>query len=176
MQRRRGGSAQDKVWRGVADPQKKLEKNVRADVRSKRSRTSLQLSLENKALKRHLAGYLAALKAAPADTRIVGLVVVINGKVGSADVYAHPALFRKMWPKLLHAAATEAVADQSRARFKPVPREAVARFLKQAREGGKAKIRRRGTVDVALRRNNKSIFTETRDGKDGWVHRSYVAY
>lgn len=176
VQRRRLPSAQGEVWRRVTELQKKLEKNVKADVRAKRSRTSLQLSLENKALKRNLDGFLKALTAAPAGSRIAGVVVVINGKVSSADVYAHPALFRKMWPKLLHAAATEAVAETPKAGFTPASKETVTAFLAQARTGGKVKLHRRGGVDIALRRNKKSIFSETRAGKDGWVHRSYVAY
>ena len=177
VQRRAGGSTQDQVWRGVARLQKKLEKNVKADVRSRSSRTSLQLSLENKALKQKLSGYQTALAGAPGKAaNVVGIVVVINGKVSTADVYAHPVLFRKMWPKLLHAAATEAIAEQRKASFKAIDARAVNGFLQKAREGGKLQIRRRGRVNLALRRNKQSIFSETRTGKDSWVHRSYVAY
>lgn len=178
VQLRRGGSTQDRVWRGVAQLQKKLEKNVKSDVRSKASRTSLQLSLENKALGRSIKGYQSALAAKlPKGTGIVGVVVVINGKVSTADVYAHPVLFRKLWPKLLHAAATEAIAEQKKASFKHLNKAAVRGFMEKARQGGKVKVRRRGNVDVALRRSKKSIFSETRiGGKDRWVHRSYVAY
>ncbi len=182
IQRRAGGSTQDQVWRGVARLQKKLAKNVKSDVRSGKSRTSLQLSLENKALRRTLMGYRTALAGAPGKLgpgkfgHVVGAVVVINGKVSTADVYAHPALFRKMWSKMLHAAATEAVAEQRKSSFKPLDQAAVQGFLKQAHRGGTLQVRRRGKVNVALRRNKKSIFSETRVGKDRWVHRSYVAY
>jgi hypothetical protein len=177
VQRRRGGSTQDKVWRGVARLQKQLEKNVKSDVRSKSSRTSLQLSLENKALRRTLRGYQVALGRAPDKrARVIGVVVVINGKVSTADVYAHPVLFRKMWPKLLHAAATEAIAEQKKSSFKSMDATAVQAFLSQAHQGGKLQVRRRGRVNLALRKNKKSIFSETRVGKDNWVHRSYVAY
>ena len=177
VQRRAGGSTQDQVWRGVARLQKKLAENVKSDVRSGKSRTSLQLSLENKALRRTLMGYRTAIAGAPGKLgNVVGAVVVINGKVSTADVYAHPALFRKMWSKLLHAAATEAVAEQRKSSFKPIDQAAVQGFLKQAHRGGTLQVRRRGKVNVALRRNKKSIFSETRVGKDSWVHRSYVAY
>jgi hypothetical protein len=178
VQLRRGGSTQDQVWRGVARLQKKLEKNVKSDVRSKASRTSLQLSLENRALRRSIKGYQSALAATPSKgAAIVGVVIVINGKVSTADVYAHPVLFRKMWPKLLHAAATEAIAEQKKASFKHLKKAAVTTFLQKARQGGDVKVRRRGNVNVALRRSKKSIFSETRiGGKDRWVHRSYVAY
>ena len=35
----------------------------------------------------------------------------INGRLNSADLYATPELFRKLWPKLLEAAALEALTE-----------------------------------------------------------------
>ena len=43
---------------------------------------------------------------------MIGFVFAINGKLNSGDVYASPDLFAKMYPKLLHAAALEAVAER----------------------------------------------------------------
>ena len=44
---------------------------------------------------------------------VIGIVMVINGKINSADIYGSSALFVKLWPKLLKAAAIEAVAESS---------------------------------------------------------------
>ena len=41
-----------------------------------------------------------------------GAVFVVNGKLNCADLYATPALFRQMWPKLLWAMTVEALVEQ----------------------------------------------------------------
>lgn len=49
-----------------------------------------------------LAPYLANLRERVASQkRIVGIVVAINGKIESADLFESTPLFRKLWPKLL---------------------------------------------------------------------------
>jgi hypothetical protein len=46
----------------------------------------------------------------------VGVVWAINGAPSHADRYAAPALFAKLWEKLLRAAATEALREGRRVR------------------------------------------------------------
>lgn len=173
-------SNQSQVWREVDKLQKKLSRNAAADVRSRKSRTSLQLSLENKALRAAVAKYVAALSAAPTKAAgrkpVVGVVVVINGKITGADVYAHPALFTRLWPKLLRAAATEALSEKD-AKKQQQPRTGdVAAFLAEARTAGKEKNLRRGSLTIHQRRGKKAVFSESRTGKKQWIHRSIVVY
>ncbi len=76
------------------------------------SPTSLQLTLENKKVKEAAEKYtkvLSAIIEGRDDT--IGFAFAINGEANSADLYASRALFRKLWPKLLKAAAVEAVAE-----------------------------------------------------------------
>lgn len=42
---------------------------------------------------------------------VVGLIAVTGGKVIGADVFAHPGLFQKQYPALLHSYATDAVTS-----------------------------------------------------------------
>jgi hypothetical protein len=42
--------------------------------------------------------------------KIVGVIVAINGKIESVDVFESTPLFRKLWPKLLKSYALDAVA------------------------------------------------------------------
>jgi hypothetical protein len=49
----------------------------------------------------------------PKNADVIGIVMVINGKINSADTYGSSELFVKLWPKLLIAAAIEAVAESS---------------------------------------------------------------
>ena len=52
------------------------------------------------------------LPLAEAHMEATGAVFVLGGKFNSAELYATPALFRQMWPKLLYAMAVEALVEQ----------------------------------------------------------------
>jgi hypothetical protein len=104
--------SQTEVWRKVDELQRDLSARLAAPVASDRSRTSLQLSLENDRLKEAVEAYAKALEAKGlADDDVVGVAVAIGGRIVSADRYPSNGLFRKMWPKLVRAAATEALAE-----------------------------------------------------------------
>ena len=47
-----------------------------------------------------------------ANPEATGAVFVLSGKFNSAELYATPALFRQMWPKLLYGLSVEALAEQ----------------------------------------------------------------
>jgi hypothetical protein len=105
---------QPAVWDNVKQNQDKVSANLGVRVNAEESPTSFQLTLESSALEAKVAAYEAALKAAGEDRdNIIGVVFVVNGQIAGAEVYASNALFRKVWPKLLNAAAVEAVADRT---------------------------------------------------------------
>lgn len=178
-QARRGddtSARQSEVWASVAAAQRKLTQNLGAAVAARESASSLQLALENEKLAEARARYLAALRTpGEASDDIVGFVTVINGHINSAEVYPSNALFRKMWPKMVEAAATEAIAEKD---GKPAPApstDEVARFLAAADTG---KAEDAGTIAGLqnTRRNAEQAMTlETRTAAGGLVHRAYVA-
>jgi hypothetical protein len=103
---------QAEVWRKVEVLQRGLSDNLAGSVVSERSRTSLQLTLEHEKLKAAQEAYVAALEPAGLrDDDVIGVAVAIGGRITGADVYPSNGLFRKMWPKLVRAAATEALAE-----------------------------------------------------------------
>ncbi len=51
------------------------------------------------------------LPLARAHQETTGAVFVVNGNLNCADLYATPALFQQIWPKLLWAMTVEAVVD-----------------------------------------------------------------
>ena len=110
-----GPSGQGEVWRSVSSVQEMLSAKLAAPVASETSRTSLQLTLENERLKAAQEGFIAALepKGLEGDD-VIGVVLAVNGKIASADIYPSNGLFRKMWPKLIRAAATDAFAHRRR--------------------------------------------------------------
>jgi hypothetical protein len=126
------------VWANVRAEQEKLSRNLGAAVNAPASPSSLQLALESPAVRAKVGEYRSALLEAGADRPgVVGVVFVVNGKVTSADVYGSNGLFRRAWPRLLEAAATEAQAEATAGRAPaPPPAREVERFLAQAEQPG----------------------------------------
>jgi len=106
---------QQKVWDAVAAAKENL---VNANSLRESSSTSLNEQLLDRSIQKRLGAYAKALgKAIDKKDHAVGLVTAVNGKLSTADVYADPAIFKKLYPRLLAAAALEAMS---------VPAEAVA--------------------------------------------------
>jgi hypothetical protein len=169
---------QGAIWRNVGQMQEKYASALGTDVRAAQSRTSLQLSLENAKLKAAIEAFVAALADAPrrgGRPGAVGAVVSLGGKIASADLYPVPALFDKMWPKLLRAAATEALAERKMPPAPPPSAEAVRVFLAAA-EAGKFE---RKDIDklnrMELRDGARAFMFEARRSDGGWVHKNYLA-
>ena len=55
------------------------------------------------------------LPLAEAHKEATGVVCLLGGKLDNAELYATPALFRQMWPKLLGAMSVEALIQQKNA-------------------------------------------------------------
>ena len=174
---RPSADSQGEVWRNVDALQRQLSASLAAPVASERSRTSLQLSLENDKLKAAQEGYVAALEPVGLkDDDVIGVAIAIGGRVASAEMYPSNGLFRKMWPKLVRAAATEAIAlaDKAAAPAAPAP-EAVSAFLAEA-DKGTASERALGSIaKVETREAERTLSVTAAAPKGGFLHRSYLA-
>jgi hypothetical protein len=173
------GSHQVEIWRGVEEIQDKLSSNLGAPVAAPRSQTSLQLALENDRLAAMQAEYIAALQSKGEDgDDIVGYVFAVNGKVSSGDVYPSNGLFRKMWPKLLRAAATEAIGERDAANAPAPPPDAVKGFIADAETGKLVEAKTKERTRIGVRENANAMSLETRAADapaSAWIHRSYIA-
>jgi hypothetical protein len=169
------GLRQQQVWDGVQREQKKLSAATGGNVAAPASATSLQLALENKKLAETRNAYVTALKAAgAADDDIVGFVFAVNGKINSAEIYSSNGLFRKMWPKLLDAGATEAIGQKHDSKDTAPAVDAVLAFLAGV-DGGRASEKPLNFgVRRVTRESDKAFQFETAPAA-GWVHRSYLA-
>lgn len=170
---------QSEVWRQVENAQVSVATNaavisgVNSSVGSKRSPSSLQLTLESEAMVAAVAKYTKPLSGVAAGKDAVGVAFVINGEINSADVYASPELFAAMWPKLLRAGATEAVRlFQKGKAFPQGSPEAVQAFLRAAADG-KTSNANAGKTKIVTRETDKELVVESLVG-DVWVHRNYV--
>jgi hypothetical protein len=170
---------QQRVWSGVAAIQGDLSSSLNTQVASARSRTSLQLALENENLGTKQAEFVNGLqKSGEADADIIGYVVAINGRLNSAEIYPSNGLFLKMWPRLLRASATEAIKD-SKGESKPLPTTAdVMAFLSDA-QGAHGVDETAANAKVNVRESAGAAMFESRPAAAPaaaeWINRSYLA-
>jgi hypothetical protein len=170
--------SQAEVWQGVAASQSKLSAASNTNVSSSVSRSSLPLTLENEVVRANAEDYIDALgMIVNGKSDVIGFVFAINGEINSADTYASHDLFSKLWPKLLKAAAIEAVSESYVAkRSNVVSNGDVSNFLDEAE---KARIATERTVTdrirTVTRESMRSVLIESHDTeRDTWLHRNYL--
>ncbi|MBN2371341.1 MAG: hypothetical protein JXO72_12730 [Vicinamibacteria bacterium] len=170
--------SQAEVWRNVQAAQESLARKLRTNVRSSISASSLQLTLENEHVRAGVEGYVKAFSPlVQAHNDVVGYAFAVDGRLKSADVYASRALFVKLWPKMLRAAATEALAERTPATAHTPPAiESVRSFLSDARQGRVTEKSLGAEQNAVVRETDEDLIVETRDvRRDGrWIHRNYI--
>ncbi len=167
--------AQARMWASVLETQKKLGRTINRDVADRRSRSSLQLTLENDAVGAAVSGFETALGGlADKHPDAVGYVAAIGGTIDRGDEFESAALFGKLWRRQLRAVSTEALARLSaRPAALPTP-EAVAAFIDRARAAGTSLRKMPGGLRVITGWTERSAYAETvRDG-GRWLHRRFI--
>jgi len=169
--------SQQDVWNAVAKTQATLAASLGEDVAAAESPTSLQLTLENKKLEAAIADHVAALTTlADRHGDAIGYVYAVDGRISGGDVYPSPTLFRKLWPKLLAADATEAVAQRAAAApDRVLTIDDVVAFLVAADGAASTAEQLPAGVTLISRSSDDVAAFETRTAaSDSWVHRSYI--
>jgi hypothetical protein len=168
--------SQQEVWSEVSKAQDKLSSNVGEKVNSAKSESSLQLSLENKKVKAMVGAYLDKLSDITDGKRnVIGYAFAINGKINSADVYVSNSLFKKLWPKMLKAAAVEAVAKAGESSYSTVTTANVTAFLSDSQKGKASETAVSGRSKVITRESKKNVVFEAVDSvRKLVVHTNYV--
>lgn len=174
------GGGQQRVWNEVAQNQQKLSRSTRAEVASAASPSSFQLSLEHPKVQESVDAYVAKLEEIVAEKEdVIGCAVAVNGKVVAADMYGSSALFRKLWPKLLRSAATEAAAEVPADAKGPMPTVSAGHvhdLLRDAEAGKKSEKDVRGEIIVTTAESKANVMFESRaKDADAYMHRSYLA-
>jgi len=98
--------------------------------------------------------------------------------LSSADVYSSGELFRKFWPRLLKAAAVEAVAElPSEDKSVTASLDSVKASVDDMERGRPSETEVTERTRMIKREGDKGVFFETRDMRQGgaWVHRNYLA-
>jgi hypothetical protein len=172
-----GARSQSEVWNEVSKAQASLSKNVGGKVNSDKSESSLQLALEDRRVVANIDEYIKRLEGSTAgQTDVIGYAFAINGQINSADVYLSNALFKKLWPKMLKAAATEAVSQANGVRLAdPVKAEAVKGFMEEADKARPKEQSVGSGASLVTREDKDNVMYEARDEKTkAVVHKSYV--
>lgn len=171
-------SRQQEIWRNVADIQRKLTDNLATGVRSKTSASSLQLSLEHQRLVEAREKMAAALLPLGAERKdVIGFAFAINGRINSAEIYPSNGLFAKMWPKLLKASITEAIAEKTaKAAVGKAPKPAAIKsFLDDAAKGKADTARLHHKLKRERRESDRSLSLATHRADGTIVHHSVLA-
>ena len=176
-QRSDEASLQEQVWDSVREVQMNLGQAMKRDVADERSRSSLQLSLENAALASALGEYEAALSELPQEhPDAVGYVFAINGRINSGDEFGNAGLFRKLWPRQLNAAATEAIGEENASIGKQPTLAEVAAFIDEVSAAEPATRFMPGRMSLETRETEKALYTGIRRQNGLWMHRSFIAH
>ncbi len=169
--------SQSYVWDEVGSFQNKLSSNLGTSVRSKQSASSLELTLENKEVKKAMHEYVnlfSHLIKNREDT--VGFAFAINGKVDGAEIYSSSELFRKLWPKLLQASSLEAIAEIRKTEEFVVPTVKYVRAFLQNDE--KAKISEKQINEqlklITRISKDKIVFETYNQDQQQALHKSYI--
>lgn len=169
--------SQHEVWANVSRVQEQLAKNLGGAVRSAESGSSLQLTLENDRVRQGVEGYVRALEGLlSSHPDAIGFAFAVNGELNSADVYGSHELFAGLWPKLLRASATEAVAERKGGAHTPPSLAAVQALLAQGDEGARTEKAPHAGTRTVTRETSSRLVVETHETarRDRFVHRSYV--
>jgi len=169
--------SQQEVWDKVSEAQTRLSNTVGEKVNAPQSNSSLQLSLENRQVTASVDEYvrqLAGIANGKAD--VIGYAFAVNGKLNSADIYVSNALFKKVWMKMLKAAATEAVAESRSVRLAaPVKADAVKGFIDDSEKARAKQETLASGARLVTREDKDNVMFEARDERSkAVVHKSYV--
>jgi hypothetical protein len=124
---------QGRVWDEVKKAQEKLSRNAGQQVNAPESPSSLQLALENKKVQEKIEAYEKALAKAAEGSDVIGVAFTVNGELSGAEVYASSALLKRLWPKLLRSAATEALAEvDEKKKFDPPTAKTIETAMAEA--------------------------------------------
>lgn len=125
--------SQDEVWKAGREANGKLARNSGA----LQVQDSFVLAAEDPEVKKRTDATVRALgRAIEGRDDLVGLAFAINGEPLGAEIYADPTLFRVLWPKLLKAAAVEALEKRADAKTgREATRSDIAALLQDASKG-----------------------------------------
>jgi hypothetical protein len=175
--------SQQTVWGEVAGIQEKLKSSMNTPVKSRQSESSLQLTLENEALKKETGMYtkhLGNIIENKKDT--LGFIFAINGEINSADIYPSQMLFKKLWTRLFESCAVEAISEiksDNPGKENPLTGSDIIKWLAEIEKGKESKKAITDSVELNVKESDANVTFETVDkntktGNSRWIHKNYI--
>jgi hypothetical protein len=162
---------QGEVWKEVAKNKRDLAGNN--DLPAAKT-SSLNEELDHATIQQRMKEFKEALAKIVAERpKAVGLIAAVNGKFSTADVYADPGLFRKVFPRLLESAVMEALSLKAESKPAPAGAEAGA-FLAEGEKGTTTTEKSKGGLEAATTDNQKSVQFDYR-WNNGSLHRQTLS-
>jgi ARG/rhodanese/phosphatase superfamily protein len=154
------GEGQQSVWEEVS------KENAKGGVKADSGAFTGNYA-ESDAVKR-LEPYIERLQNPVAKTEnVVGVIVAVNGKVESMDVFESSPLFKKLWPKLLKSYALDATnAPQGKAPAKVATRDDAERFLQEVSTAKPTSRDASGSVAVSRGENERVLLFSAHEERD----------
>jgi hypothetical protein len=172
--------SQSKVWEGVASKVDDFDVHVRGGrAANPISPSSLPMTLENEEIQNKTSAYVEAITSQTSScTDATGMVVVINGKISSVDLYHGRTLFEKLFPKLIDAAAVEALAKSTEDGTKEqLTVEEIAIWLSAAEQGDSQSKNVGGTMFLRTIESENAISFESLSDtvENRWIHKNILS-
>jgi hypothetical protein len=171
--------SQSKVWQEVDSFQESVSDNLQFNIRSDISASSLELTLDNKELKKNVQEYIDVLRPAfDGNTGLLGFAFCVNGKISTVETFGSAELFGKLRDKLLESAVNESIFNfKKNLKFEHPTAENITDFIIAAKKG-EVSVKNTSVITIEKRfKTNNSILFKTyhaEAGTDEKVHS--VAY
>lgn len=172
-------SSQGEVWKEVDQAQQKLEENVGKSVKMPESATSLQLTLEDKDIEKHVKAYVDDLSRQIGESKdVIGFAFAVNNKLNNAHLYGNAVLFRKLRNKMLESCAVEALSElnERKETANSITVQELVDWLSQADQGKESQKSVNDNTQLKIRDNREDVVFETYDKRNSnkLVHKEYL--
>lgn len=176
---------QSAVWDEVSNHQTKLNDNLgekykyTGSVNAAVSESSLQLTLENKALDSIRNEYQNHFKKIDKlDPACVGFAYFINGTCYGIDIYNNHALFSSLWKKMLLSCITESISTTDSIQKNVLYNRTIDNIIHDSYMTYETQTPNKNTYIISSKdkRNSYTVLTtfDLIENKK-WIHRSWIA-
>jgi hypothetical protein len=173
-----GVATQKAVWASISTLQTSLAQSIGENVQAAAWPNSYLLTMESAAIKKAISRFGDSLQGqVDKEQNVIGWIYAINGTIAGGDLYASPAMFRSLWPKLLKSGIVEAIgASHAQAAAQPAPTFAqVEAFLNDAVRAGPTLKAVYGRTRVSSYDSPECLCIRSDDIEGGtWIHRAYL--
>jgi len=176
---------QGQVWQNIAEEQSKLGEKVSiingysVAMNDEISKTSLQLTLESKELKK-AKSKLDEKFASLVENKetAIGYAYAINGEIYGIDVYNNKKLFDELWGKIAESIIVESVSNLEEKKAKAANKSDVTVFMNAVNTKDRKKsvqvINEATVLEILENEKENVVFSTIDKDENNWIHTNYM--